>query len=830
MNILKMFLALLPPLAQAMAQDPYSWESGCLHSAGRNDQIEVGGPLAGVEFHGSRPLPARISLYAPVANSIDLSTDYWQRGNSRPVRFAIGVDAGPLRAIGNEPWEYCLSPHMVRFERKDADLRYTITYEFGVRDVATAVIVEIANEGTTPHSVEFSASFALVLRSCQTYDRILPTRERVDQQRGAVLAEFNDPRLARPALVIQNVMGSPSAISIDRQATWVTDSLPTPASTFVYKFPLPPHGSHKVVHLLGSSPQKNAPDCVGRLAKGWEKETRDFARQVNAAQYSDAVFRSGDSWTDSAVSFSRGLLAANRHWLNGTVVPMPCPAEYNFFFTHDVLLTDLSAIMFDAGRVKRDLLYLCTLAKNNELPHAYYWKDDGFKTEFCDTGNWNNLWIVLATAAYYRHTFDGQTAGRVHPLLTRALEKTLTLRHGNVLHGSQPDWWDFGKAPGARAYLTILTIRALEEYVYLSSCLHKDLSRLPLYEQTVRQLRTGLIMELWDESASYLLNSTPAGRDSHIYMGALLASVYDLLPGDKAARLVQTSRARLLDPAVGIRTVFPADFHTEAVKKFYGVKSNEAGDPFLYANGGIWYLGNAWYAWAVRSVGEIEGAFEFYRRTMTLDGILRSPRGQPALYEYRYADTTAQEHGRVDKPSMMWSAGFCTGTAYRMSGIQDNVWNITVAGEAPQALQNVRAPLVYGGMKSLVRSGKGSMLTRLLVDGKDIPSRILPRDAGSGKAIEVQMGPIRYPFLDSTNSVLESAHLDPQSRTMSIALSSYAGHPTTVKVFTPWLARSVSINNIPWTGWKVHSTRVGTLYVLVDFEASQGIDTLQIIF
>jgi hypothetical protein len=41
--------------------------------------IEVGGPYAGFESHHSRPLPSRISFYAPVANSMDLSTDYWRR-------------------------------------------------------------------------------------------------------------------------------------------------------------------------------------------------------------------------------------------------------------------------------------------------------------------------------------------------------------------------------------------------------------------------------------------------------------------------------------------------------------------------------------------------------------------------------------------------------------------------------------------------------------------------------------------------------------------------------------------------------------------------------
>src|SRR5437870_13328446 len=47
-------------------------------------QVEVGGRYVGAEFHRSRPLPSRISFYYPVANSIDLSTDYLRRDESLP--------------------------------------------------------------------------------------------------------------------------------------------------------------------------------------------------------------------------------------------------------------------------------------------------------------------------------------------------------------------------------------------------------------------------------------------------------------------------------------------------------------------------------------------------------------------------------------------------------------------------------------------------------------------------------------------------------------------------------------------------------------------------
>jgi hypothetical protein len=839
-----MFCATLTSLGQT----PWKWEDGAIRAPAGDVQIEVGGPLAGAEFHGGRPLPSRISLYAPVANSIDLSTDYWRRGESRPVVLGIRVDGEARRWLGKESWEYVVAPQRVRFERREGDLRLSIRYEFGVRDVAMVTTMEITNEGTVPHALELYAHYALVLRSCQSYQRFAASRTRFDRARNALIAEFDDVPLARASLFVQNAGAIPSSWSAGTElavqdsgwSAWIEQDgdlsktplgrgAPgiTPAAAFVYRTTLKPGMSWRIVQLLGSTARKEAAAAIGRAAKGWQKELRDYAGRILAATHGDAGFHSGEPWTDNAVTYSRALLAANQHYLDGSLVPMPCPAEYNFFFTHDALLTDLSAVLFDPARVKRDLLYLAKRAKKGDLPHAYYWKDDGFKTEFCNPGNWNNLWVILATAAYYRHTSDRETALRLHPLLTRALEKTLTMRKGNLMHGVEPDWWDFGSAPGARAYLTILTARALEEYVYLSSRLGKT-ARLAEYEQASLDLRRGLLDELWD--GNYLYNTTPAGRDTHTYMGPLLASVFGLLPREQATRLAITASTKLLDPLVGLRTVAPADFHTDSVKKFYNVKSNEAGDQYRYANGGIWYLGNAWYAWALRAIGNIDGAFEFYRRMMTLDGILQSPRGQPALYEYRYADTSAADYGLVDKPTMMWSAGFCIGTAYRIAGFEDNVWNVTVGSAAPPAMQNVRAAYFFGGPKTIERRGKGSNVTRLAVDNREIPSRILPLDAASGSAITVEMGPIRYPFLDSANAVLHSASFDPGTRIMQLVLSSYEGHETSLQFLTPSVAQWVRLNDEPWTGWKLSSTPFSTLIVHILYRASAAPDKVTIQF
>ena len=82
------------------------------------------------------------------------------------------------------------------------------------------------------------------------------------------------------------------------------------------------------------------------------------------------------------------MIASNFHYLNGQFVPMPCPAEYNFFFTHDLLQTSLGVVNFDLEYVKNGLQYLLSLTgPDNVLPHAYYWKDGKYVTEYCNSSN-----------------------------------------------------------------------------------------------------------------------------------------------------------------------------------------------------------------------------------------------------------------------------------------------------------------------------------------------------------------------------------------------------------------------------------------------------------
>lgn len=839
-------------MAAAAAQVPYRWEDGCsVFFGGRYGQVEVGGPFAAAEFHGSRPLPSRISFYAPVANSIDVSTDYWRRGESRPLVAGVRVDERPKQWLGKEPWEYTVSPHTVRFVRVEGDLEYTLLYEFCLHEPAAVITLRIHNGGTVRHAVEVYTHLLLSLRSCQTYARFDSALMRYETAHHAIVAGFAEAQLGRAAVVVQNVGVPPVshamvswdlAIADSGWSNWVVSEVDPPrpgrnqgertpaAAAFRYQLVLSPGDSSDIVQVVSSSDPAGRENTTRRLAQRWKEETVSYANEVRLAALTKPAVRTGDPWIDSSAAYARALLAANRHFLDGTIVPMPCPAEYNFFFTHDVLLTDLSTVFFDAGRVKQDLWYVASHSADNIIPHAYYWRDDGYKTEYCAPGNWNHLWFILAGAAYLRHTMDTAAVAGLYSLMTRSLEETLQKRSGDVMRGIEPDWWDFGHAEGLRAYLTILTSRALEEYVFVSARLGKNLPRLAAYEDAAEDLRRGLLRELWDEEAGYLLNYTGSSRDNHIYMGPLLAAVYGLLPTGHARRLVATATATLLDSMVGIRTVSPADFHTPEVKAFYRVSGNEAGDPYLYANGGVWYLGNAWYAAALASVGEIDRAFSFFRRTMTVDGILQSPYGQPALYEYRFADPDAPEHGRPDKPTMMWSAGFCLGTAYRLAGMQENVWNISAGEPVPSDLDRVSCRIVFGAEKDVERSGHGRSLTDTRIDGQIVPSRVLPLDARAATNVSLVHGPVHYPYLDRVNAVLHAASLDVGRRRLLLALSSFEGHRTDLVLVTPWEARDITLNGRSRTGVESEERRDGTLLLKLRYSASAGVDTVAIQF
>jgi hypothetical protein len=106
-------------------------------------QIETGGPFVGVEMHHSSPLLNRVSFFYPVANSIDLSTSYWQRDQSRVLSLGLKVGNRPKEWIGLEPFDYQLTPYSVLLSKRHSDRTIEVTYQFCLSKPAMVATVEI---------------------------------------------------------------------------------------------------------------------------------------------------------------------------------------------------------------------------------------------------------------------------------------------------------------------------------------------------------------------------------------------------------------------------------------------------------------------------------------------------------------------------------------------------------------------------------------------------------------------------------------------------------------------------------------------------------------
>lgn len=838
-------------VASSPAQPPESDPLMYTFSGGYG-QVEVGGRYAGAEFHDSRPLPSRISFYYPVANSIDLSTDYWKRGDSHPMVAGVRVDSGPSQLIGKVPWEYILSPHKVTFARSEDGLDYSMTYEFGLQEPFMAYRLTVKNAGTISRHVEAYVHLKTALRTCQTYTRFDSAWVSYDSAAMTSIARFPEPQTSAASVIVQNVGQPPSGRILDAEALAVNDTgasswkgfdaaqwstgsdggrRRSAIAAFTYSKKIQPGDSLVIGLLIASCTNDEASTRIQKWARVWQSDVDAYERYIRERSIHGATIRTGDPWVDRSIRWANALLAANAHFLDGAVVPMPCPAEYNFFFTHDVLLTDLAAISFDPTRVRRDLSYIADHARDSVIPHAYYWKDDGFKTEYCPPDDWNHLWFVLAAGTYLRHTLDTAFSARLYPITKKSMAQALLrLKSDHLMHALAPDWWDIGKHEGSRAYMTILIIRAIREYLFVSSFLGKDSPELLTYEHLADEAQTALGTKLWDQQSAYLTNYNGSIRDTHYYMGSLLAPVFHLLDLDRSRLLVRTAERELLARDIGIRTVMPPDFNTDSMLTFFHFAGNEACDPYLYANGGVWAHSNAWYTLALRATGRVDDAYNFFRTAMTLDGVAHSPMGQPAMYEYRYSDPKSPRYGWIDKPTFLWAAGFTLLTAYQLVGIDDNEWNISFSGDLPLAWDSVACSLEFFGAKHIRRVRQPKGFQQLTVDGALVPSVVVPVDVASSSSWVLQSVGRVVPQLESINAILRAVAISKDAKKLTIVASSFTGHVVSASINSQKRPLSVTVNGKPVKTFSVSHAKNGSFRTLVRYTASEPTQGMTIRF
>lgn len=837
-------LILICLLFIAGCQNQADFENGLTVFHTGDAQIEVGGPYVGIEMHHSSPALQRISFYYPVANSIDLLTDYWRRDTTHVMRLALTVDDDPGEIIGSKPMTFDLTPYTIRFHDVDSQRSVDVSYHFCKNRMAMTAIYKLTNTGCRDHVFTFETHLEQILRTCHSYKMVDIAHSRFDPNEAVIFTKYNDPGTQQVELFVANAGESPVDYNFagpvkNEVPDWKSvdqffenENQQRPAARFRYQKKLAPDENMKIVHIIGQCRTDEAADMVDFLCDNYQQEIDAFEQSVLKNAAAGSAFETGDPWLDHSVGWAQSILQTNIHYLDGQMRPMPCPAEYNFYFSHDAFVTDLAAIYFDPQRVKNDLAFTAAHANaDSVIPHAYYWRDGQYVTEFADYDNWNNYWFIIVSGKYLRHTADSAFVQTLYPYLKKSLDTVLKTVKDGLIWSNRPDWWDIGKNFGPRSYMTILAVKALREFVFISSVLKMIYGHLPVYESLADRMQRNLIEKLWDGKQQYLINYFADGsKDAHYYIGSLLAAHYGLLDAGKTTAIIETANSALLNRDVGIYNVYPMDF--KQLIDYLSFAGNEAGEPNYYLNGGVWSQGNAWYALAQIEAGQHKKAFDFIRQTMTVKGIISGPNGQPAMYEVRNADAAHPDvYGTVDKPQFLWAAGWYLYSLYHVFGIAENTWNIAFQPFLLEDQKEVQFTIyVNGNSASVSIRGQGDSIRRIEYDGKRYPSAVVPLDFSNIEKIEIMLGAPDIPYVEETESALVAADFDSKEKKLNIRVKAFPGHRSSVDLICPNSPKQAQISGKDVSGELAVDSKNSIYHVSLPLVHGNEIEEIDISF
>ncbi|MEX0601910.1 MAG: hypothetical protein WD295_01130, partial [Bacteroidota bacterium] len=270
--------------------------------------------------------------------------------------------------------------------------------------------------------------------------------------------------------------------------------------------------------------------------------------------------------------------------------------------------------------------------------------------------------------------------------------------------------------------------------------------------------------------------------------------------------------------------------HTDSLRSFFKFAGNEAGEPFVYINGGVWPHTNAWYALALIAAGRGEEAYSFVRDIMTLAGIIDSPTGQPAFYEYRCADSLSSTYGKVDKPSFLWAAGMYLNVLYAMFGVRQEEWNLTFHGMLPGEPRSVTFTLLFGSAKRVSMTDNGKYLEMFSADGTPIPSLVVPLEAHASTSWELSFGQLGTPYLAGLNALLHSASYDRHSKSLKLAVSSFQNHRTRASIVGADGPRRILLNEVSLEASGTQQSDDGTVTSVIEFNGSADVQLLEVFF
>ncbi len=761
-------------------------------------KVEIGSPFLGIEFHHSMPVPQRISFFYPVANSFDLSTDYWKRDTTFVSSLGLKINEGATSEIGKEPYRLELTPYYASFTKEYSGYQIRITYNFSLNKPAAVITYEITNTASRTNTYEFTTKYYLTLRTSHTYDFVDKILPQFNKDKSTVFVEYDNNGVGGAQIFIANAGDKPGRYDLSKELDTLTLGNRVIEKSYIkyfFKKKLAPNEKIVVLQIIGSTKSGEGETVAGYMSKNYKKEIQDFSRFILSKSVEDRKIKLNDAVMDHSVYWAQAILAANSHYIDGSFVPMPCPAEYNFFFTHDVLLTDLAAVNFDLPRVSNDLNFIINHAsKNKVIPHAYYWKDGTYKTEYADADNWNNYWFIILSAKYLMHSADTELLNRLYPYIEKSLETGLNAKSDDDLIWSyRPDWWDIGKRNGPRAYMTILAIKALRSFNYISASLNLNFNKLKYYEELAERMTISLNKKLWADDVDYLMNFYFDGkRDEHFYMGSLLSAHYNLLSSTRAAKLVKTVEEKLLDKNIGVFTVWPMDFNK--LLDFWNFSGNEAGDPYYYINGGVWSHSNAWYALALSKLNRKREAVDFIKKTLTVKSIMNGPNGQPAMFEVRNANSKdPKTYGTVDKPQFLWAGGWYLYDLYNIFLLNENDWNLQFDPYLNKNQNTATFNLAFKNSNINIRIERNVISSQVInYDGKYIPSLVLPQNLTGVKRINLKCADTNLPLLVSASAIVSKVEY--KAKVMTLQLKAFEGHKSITVLRSANKPRSIAVD------------------------------------
>lgn len=742
-------------------------------------KIEVGSNFIGLEFHKSRPLPQRISFYYPLANSIDVSTDYWYRDTTFAIKGIVEFDNERID-LTKELFSFKLTPFSVDFQKEYNNKTIKVSYHFTNETRSSVITYTIINKSRKKKNLNLELENNLSLKTSHTFEYKNDFRFESNENK-LFVAKHLSSETGKAVIYILYPGVKPSEAELKND--W-----------FLQKFEkvVVPGDSLSFVQIIGSCKKNELLTITNDLEQNYNGQIELFEQNIISKISSASTFTTGDEKLDRSVLWAKAILETNKHYIDGDIEPMPCPAEYNFYFTHDVLLTDLAAAKFDKKRVKSDLEFIMKHSDDSLIiPHAYYWKDSTFVTEYASHDNWNNFWFIITASEYMKYSNDSLFIKRLMPYAKKSITQALKTKGDDDLMWSyRPDWWDIGRRYGQRSYMTLLSIKAIRSYLFLASNFCGNDSELIELEKTANKMEVNLNTVLWDNQYNYLMNNIEPGLlDTHYYGGSLLAAHFNTIDRDKLDKLIATAKTKLVDNKIGVYTVFPMDF--ESLQDEWHLQNNESGPKYQYMNGGIWPHINVWYALALARNNEKEEAINFIKTTMTIDGIMEGPNGQPAMYEVRNSNKeNPNEYGTIDKPQFTWAGGWYLYSLYHILGIDNNDWNVTFSPYIPLNASKLAFDLNINFELANVTINYSKKFN-IIIDGKKFNSLVIPRNI-KAKNIDINVGKYDDFLLLECNSKL--VKID-EGKEIIFTLSAFKGHKSFIRFYSPKKPEAIIIDD-----------------------------------